>query len=170
MRGVLCLSSLVSKTPLPLRRGARPRTTPTNPHTQLDQQPDDTSVRDELARRVFGLAGVEERPSAISVPGARALWLDEAVAGGPSEAFLVGREFAHLHPPPDASLHLMLPSSLAEEAIDSGWAELHPVARLGLIPRTAVMVYAPRDDAELEVVERLVRASHLFATGGASAT
>jgi hypothetical protein len=152
---------------LPPRRGARPRTTPTNPHTQLDQQPDDPSIRDELARRAFALPGVEERPSAISVPGARALWLDDTVAGGPGEAFLVGREFAHLHPPPDASLHLMLPPGVAEDAIDSGWAELHPVARLGLIPRTAVMVYAPRDAAELEVVERLVRASHLFASGGA---
>jgi hypothetical protein len=110
---------------------------------------------------------VEERPSAISVPGARALWLADPAAGGPADAFLVGREFAHLHPSPDLSLHMMLPPPLAEEAIAAGWAEVHPVARLGLIPGNAVMVYAPRDDGELEVAERLVRASHEYA-GGAS--
>ncbi len=59
----------------------------------------------------------------------------------------------------------MLPPPLADEAIAAGWAELHPVARLGLIPQTAVMIYAPRDHDELEVVERLVRASYDFARG-----
>ena len=59
----------------------------------------------------------------------------------------------------------MLPLDLAEAAVAAGWAEPHPVALRGLIPRTAVMLYAPRDDAELEVVVRLVRASHGFARG-----
>ena len=67
------------------RSGPRPRTTPTNPHTQLEQNPD-TSIVVELARRVFSLPGVEERPSAISVPGARALWLREEVPAGPRES------------------------------------------------------------------------------------
>ncbi len=59
----------------------------------------------------------------------------------------------------------MLPPDLAVEAIAAGWAEQHPVARQGLIPGNAVMLYVPRDDAEREVVERLVRASHAFARG-----
>lgn len=63
---------------LPERSGPRPRTTPTNPHTQLEQNPD-TDMVEELARRIFALPGVVERPSAISVPGARALWLSEEV-------------------------------------------------------------------------------------------
>src|SRR5438876_3005095 len=54
---------------LPARPGERPRTTPTNPHTQLDQQPLDAAVVEELARRIFALPGVVERPSGISVPG-----------------------------------------------------------------------------------------------------
>ena len=36
---------------------------------------------------------------------------------------------------------------------------------MGLIPPTAMMVYGPRDEAELEVVWDLLRASHAFATG-----
>ena len=147
------------------RPGSRPATTPTNPHTQLDQQPADAEQRALLAAAVFALPGVEERPSRISVPGARALWLAEGAAG-PPEAFLIEREFAHLHPEPDQSLHLMLPPAVATEAIEAGWAEQHPVARRGLIPPNAVMVYAPRDDGEREVVEQLVRSSHAFARSG----
>jgi hypothetical protein len=101
---------------LPIRGGDRPRTTPTNPHTQLDQQPMDLRWVEELARRIFALPGVVEEPSRISVPGARALVLATDVAAGPPEAFLIGREFAHLHPAPDHSLHAMLPVQAAEEA------------------------------------------------------
>jgi luciferase-like monooxygenase len=148
---------------LRVRVGDRPRTTPTNPHTQLDQQPIDGGLIEDLARRVFALPGVVEEPSRISVPGARALVLAPDEAIGPPEAFLIGREFAHLHPAPDHSLHAMLPTETVTEAVAAGWAEPHPVALRGLIPPTAVMLYAPRDEAELEVIEGLVRASHAFA-------
>jgi hypothetical protein len=57
----------------------------------------------------------------------------------------------------------MLPAETVTEAVAAGWAEVHPVALLGLIPPTAAMLYAPRDAAELDVIERLVRASHAFA-------
>ena len=148
---------------LPQRAGSRPQTTPTNPHTQLDQQPEDPQLAEELARRVFALPGVGEEPSGISVPGARALVLAPGEPAGPPEAFLIGREFAHLHPAPDHSAHAMLPPELVREAVDAGWAEPHPVARMGLIPETAVMLYAPRDGDELAVIETLIRASHAFA-------
>jgi len=150
---------------LPKRRGPRPRATPTNPHTQLDQQPD-TATAAALADALFTMPGVIERPSAISVPGARALWLAPADARGPRDAFLVGGEFAHLHPLPDSSLHAALPPSLASEAIARGWAEVHPVARLGLIPENVVMIYAPRDDSEVRIVLDLIRSSLAFARGG----
>jgi hypothetical protein len=147
----------------PSRVGERPRTTPTNPHTQLDQQPVDLRWIEELARRAFRLPGVLVEPSRISVPGARALVLAPDEPTGPPEAFLIGREFAHLHPAPDHSLHAMLPPETVTEAVAAGWAEPHPVALRGLIPPTAVMLYAPRDEAELEVIEGLLRASHAFA-------
>jgi hypothetical protein len=148
---------------LPTRRGARPRTTATNPHTQLDQQPVDAALVEELARRLFALPGVIEQQSLISVPGARALTLAPGTPAGPPEVFMIEREFAHLHPAPDHSLHAMLPPDLAQAAIDAGWAELHPVARMGLLPPTAVMLYAPRDEDELAVVQQLIEASHRFA-------
>jgi hypothetical protein len=118
---------------------------------------------EELARRVFALPGVVELPSRISVPGARALVLAPAESVGPPEAFLIDREFAHLHPAPDHSLHAMLPIDTANQAVAAGWAEPHPVALRGLLPSNAVMLYAPRDEAELEVIEALVGSSHAFA-------
>jgi hypothetical protein len=125
------------------------------------------ALRRALAARVFALPDVHERPSAVSVPGARALWLTPESAKGPREAFLVGTEFAHLHPAPDWSLHMALPPALADEAVQRGWAEAHPMARRGLIPPSVVMVYAPRDGAEVEVVVGLVGAAHAFAHGDA---
>lgn len=151
-------------TPLPQRTGPRPTTTPTNPHTQLDQQPPDTCQRDLLAAELFGLPGVEERDSLISVPGASALWLTDRERA-PADAFFVGAEFTHLHPGDDQSLHVMLPPDLVAEAIRAGWAEEHPVARRGEIPANAVMIYAPRNDAEREVVADLVTAAYRYAAG-----
>src|SRR5215208_4266120 len=149
---------------LPERAGQRPGTTPTNPHTQLDQNPEEMLVR-ELAQKVFALSDVEERPSAISVPGAQALWLRDEVPAGPQEAFMIGREFAHIHPLPDGSLHAALPPEVADEAISKGWAEQHPVARLGYIPQNVVMIYAPRDAQEVEVVAGLVIGAYRYASG-----
>ena len=155
---------MTNESVLPKRSGSRPRTTPTNPHTQQEQNPE-REVVDELARRIFALPGVEERPSAISVPGARALWLREELPAGPQEAFMIGREFAHIHPMPDGSLHVALPPEVAQEAMRKGWAEQHPVARMGYIPQNVVMIYAPRDAQEIEVVAGLVDEAYRYASG-----
>jgi len=149
---------------LPHRRAPRPRTTTTNPHMQLDQRPDAATV-EALARVCFAMPDVEERSSLVSVPGARALWLRDDVPQGPVEAFLIGREFAHLHPLPDGSLHAALPHALARDAIARGWAEPHPLGRMGIVPDTVVMLYAPRDAAEVRIIGMLVDASRRFAGG-----
>ncbi|MFN2581580.1 MAG: luciferase family protein [Candidatus Dormibacteria bacterium] len=149
---------------LPRRAGSRPQTHYGLPHQQLDQQPADPQMQERLAARVFVLPRVHEEESGISVPGARALVLDEEDAKGPREAFMVGREFAHLHPRPDQSLHMALPVDIAQAAIDAGWAELHPMAAAGRSPKTQVMVFAPRDHHEVDVVVRLVEDSYRFAT------
>ena len=154
----------VSIRSLPARRGPRPRTTPVNPHQQLDQNAP-LHLQEALFEWARDLPGVSVGPSRISVPGARAFILDEKLAAGPPEAFMVGREFAHLHPPYDGSLHLMLPEDAAEAVIAKGWGELHPVARWGWLPPTALMVYGPRDEEELQVVWSIVQASYMFARG-----
>jgi hypothetical protein len=78
---------------------------------------------------------------------------------------MIGREFAHIHPIPDGSLHAALPPEVAQEAIRKGWAEQHPVARMGYIPQNVVMIYAPRDSQEIEVVAGLVVDAYRYASG-----
>ncbi|MDC4206357.1 MAG: DUF5519 family protein [Candidatus Manganitrophus sp.] len=151
-------------TSLPRRSGPRPRTTDTNPHSQLDQHPP-ASVIEALCSRLFALPGVIEHPSAVSVPGARALRLLPEAVNGPREAFMISTEFAHVHPLPDGSLHVALPPEVAQEVIRQGWGEQHPVAKRGLIPANVCMVYAPRDENEIEIVTGLVTATLRFASG-----
>jgi Family of unknown function (DUF5519) len=144
--------------PLPTRSGPRPETIGPRPHAQISQQPPPALHR-ELGTRALGLPGVHGADSLVSVPGALAFVLDEESAGGPPEAFQAEREFAHLHPLEDGSLHMTLPTEVAQEAYDKGWGEPHPYSGTPLI-------FAPRDEQELEVVWQLLQASHAFARGG----
>jgi phospholipase/carboxylesterase len=140
------------------RAGPRPRTTPTNPHTQLDQNAP-RPLQEQLFSAARALPGVVVGPSQVSVPGARAFHLP-ACAHPADAGFMIGREFAHLHPSADGSLHLSLPPEIVRTVVDNGWAELHPLAGKHGLPTNIVMVYGPRDEAELEIVAALVRASH----------
>jgi hypothetical protein len=151
---------------LPQRSGDRPKTGPEIPHQQLSQNAP-LPLQEELWRRMTSLEGVHPGRSYVSLPETRALHLDPGLAGGPRDAFFAGTEFAHLHGASDGSLHLMLPVSVASNAIDKGWSELHPVARRGAAPPTLVMLYGPRDELELETVWQLVQTSYAFARGEA---
>lgn len=148
---------------LPKRAGGKPRTTTSNPHQQTSDNPP-REIYELLLKRAFDFPDIERRPSAISVPGAQALWLSESVGGRP-EAFLIGREFAHVHPPYDGSMHMMLPLDVVEEVVAQDWGEPHPMVRRGLIAPTAAMVFAPRDAAEVETVRTILAASWRFARG-----
>jgi len=49
--------------------------------------------------------------------------------------------------------------------MSNGWAEQHPVARMDYIPRNVVMIYAPRDAQEIEMVVGLVSEAYRYASG-----
>jgi hypothetical protein len=145
---------------LPPRRGPRPDTTqPTRerpvPHQQVSQNAPE-SIQEELFRRAAALDGVVVADSLVSVPGARAFHLTEGVEAGPPEAFQRGREFAHLHPATDGSLHMTLPQDVFEEVQSRGWGEPHPISG-------TMMVFGPRHGDELEVVWALLEASYDYA-------
>ena len=144
------------------RRGARPQTTPSNPHTQLEQNAP-VELQELVFERGQSLGGVEVGPSQVSVPGARALYLPRCGCQS-FGAFMFGKEFAHIHPPSDGSLHMTLPPEIVPQVIENGWAELHPLAGQYGLPGNIVMVYGPRDDEELQVVCDLLTASHTAAT------
>ena len=143
---------------LPPRGGERPRVTSGIPQIQLNQTASDETLA-ELSAWAFSLDGVVERPSRASLPGARALTVaPELVAR--SEAMIVGREFAHIHVHPNGggSLHVRLPAEKAQEVVDKGWGEWHPLAIGGALPGL-VMVYAPQSDEDLAMVKAIIEAA-----------
>ncbi|MGL4973872.1 MAG: luciferase family protein [Bosea sp. (in: a-proteobacteria)] len=149
---------------LPKREGDRPRTTTTNPHNQINQQPDQPLSR-TLVERIAKLPNVHLGPSQRAPLGTVGFYIEPSVARGPSSAFLLSTEFAHVHPEPDHSLHLTLPEPERSAAIHAGWAEPHPLAGYPTVSELTVMIYAPRDQAELDVVTTLVTASYKAALG-----
>jgi hypothetical protein len=144
------------------RFGPRPRSSARLPFRQLDQFPP-AEMQARLLERILDIEGVRARQSRVAPAQCRALSLPDSLAGGPAEAFIDGHEFCHLHP--DGSIHLTLPVEAIEGVVAMGWAERHPLHKLGLM-KSLVMVYAPRDAAELDVVMRLVDSSSRFARGG----
>jgi hypothetical protein len=72
---------------------------------------------------------------------------------GPVEAF-------HIHGVTDTSIHAVLPSERAKEAIEKGRGEPHTYADFD----TQIMLYAPRNDDEIATVVALLRECVQFAT------
>lgn len=147
---------------LPMREAPRPVTTDGVPHVQIgvDVVPD---LAEELLQRVAELPGVDVRDTVVSLPGALGFWLDDAMELERPEVIVGGREFAHLHP--DGSLHASLSPELAMEAVEAGWAVMHPWAALRPGWDGFVMIYTPLTDSELDVVFDLVTASYTYVTG-----
>ncbi|MEM8489388.1 MAG: hypothetical protein AAF756_01070 [Pseudomonadota bacterium] len=141
------------------RDGPRPATTHSLPHSQLNQHgPDDIVQR--LHDWAFALPDVENRDSLISVPGSRALVLRDGVECN-QQAFMIGREFAHIHPHPDnGSMHLVLPSEDALEVTAKGWGEDHYLVTAGQLGKGLVLIFSPRNDDELEVVQVILNRSY----------
>jgi hypothetical protein len=68
-----------------------------------------------------------------------------------------------VHPPHDGSLHVVLSPDDCSAVVAAEWGELHPLAESGQAPPGLAMIYAPRDDSELETVLAIVGASLRFA-------
>jgi phospholipase/carboxylesterase len=150
---------------LPERQGPSPQVSWTIPQQQETQNAP-VQLQEALYASMLALPGVTAGASHISVPGARAVVLSEP--GTDPTAFLVPQagEFAHLHPSYDGSLHLTLPAELVTDLVTRGWGRPHPWAGTRL-SAAFVMVYGPRDAAELDVVKAIVTASHAYAAGPA---
>lgn len=149
---------------LPQRPGDRPRTSETLPHVQLTQL-SPPEITGKLIDECLALPNVGFQQSRVARPGTFALALREARAGACQDALIDDLEFCHIHPAPEGFLHLTMPDSHRERVIAQGWGELHLSARAAMIPRTLILLYAPRDDAEVTIAVALVKVSCRFAEG-----
>ncbi len=57
-------------------------------------------------------------------------------------------------------MHLTVPIESLGPLTELGWVEPHPISRRPEFPSSIVMLYAPRDADELEVVATVMRASY----------
>lgn len=145
-------------TELPQRPGPAPTTRGPVPHGQLDQIAP-THLQEEIWGRMRSISGVYVAPTHVPYPEARAIHLAPEFGTGPDDAFIKhSREFAHIHPPQDSSLHVTLPAELKKLATEAGWGVPHPIQNTQLL-------FGPRDRDELEVVWGLVLASYDYARG-----
>ncbi len=146
---------------LPRREGRPPKVTLNIPHRQIDVKPV-PEVNEELFRRAFALPGVENRPTILSVPGVRGLWLHNKISLVHPEIIRRGREFAHIHT--DGSLHIALPAERAREAVRAGWALPHPMSNQegweGF-----VLLYTPQSMEELESTFQIIVDAYNYITG-----
>lgn len=148
--------------PLPERSNPRTKTTGSVPYVQLDVEPVE-AVNNELYRRAFALPDVEDRPTIVSLPGTRGMWLSDEIPLANPQTIVNGREFAHIHP--DGSLHLPLPYDCALEAFEKGWAERHPWADQEEGWEGLVMLFTPQSMDELDVTFQLLVESYNHVTG-----
>ena len=147
---------------LRVRSGKKPETTNSLPHSQLTQHGPDEIV-EKLHEWCFSLAHVVNKASGVAPPGTRALILDSQIEGN-SNAFMVGREFAHIHPHPDnGSMHIQLTAEDAREVVEKGWGENHYLVDQGQLPVGLVLVFSPRDDTDLEILKTIVQRSYDYA-------
>jgi len=151
-----------AESPLPVRQGPRVRTSGRVPHVQIGVDPSEP-INEKLRRLAFTLPGLEERPTIVSLPGAKGMWLTDEVAISRPKAIVSGREFAHIHT--DGSLHAPLPLDRALELEKKGWGERHPWADRFEGWAGLVMLYSATSDEELSVLLQLTIESYMYVTG-----
>lgn len=148
---------------LPFREGPDPEIGQEPPQLQFtDLGPEE--IRLKLRTWAFStFPGVREHDTMISVPSSRALWLDEAVPVAHDDAFMPpagSREFCHLHQ--DGSFHAVVDLPIEDEVLDKRWGVRHMYYDRGV---KEVLVYAPRDEAELVIAKRVITESFRYASG-----
>ncbi len=146
------------------RLGDKPETNPQPPHLQYNQH-SPREIYQAMAQWMFNsFEKSREHPTMISVPSSRAMWLDESIRNTPEDAFMPppphSREFAHLHL--DGSIHICLPEEHIQAVYAAKWGEPHPYKNMGV---NEILVYAPQNEEEMDVLKGVIVASYEYVTG-----
>ena len=148
---------------LPVREGEHPDIGQEPPQLQFSDLGSE-DVRLALKAWAFStFPNVTEQDTAISVPMSRALWLDERVTAAHEDAFMPtpgSREFCHLHE--DGSFHAVVDVPIEDEILKKQWGVRHMYYDRGV---KEMLVFAPRNDAELIVAKTIIAESYRYASG-----
>jgi len=154
---------------IPPRAGGRAKIMPRILPQRQFVEPIDPSTHDRLMDLMRRLA--DEHPELFEMKLSQAeggtadgLYVRDEVVGmnhEVRETRRLDKEIAHAHPS-ENSLHVWLSNLDARKVIEAGWGQRFP---LPMTPTGFIMVYAPRNSSEMDVVEDIVRASAHWATG-----
>ena len=154
---------------LPKRQSPRPIVRGIAPHRQMNQR-SSPQIFSVLSAKIKGLASIPKNQLGI---GTSCFEKHSTGLFSLSPAFpTCGGEVCHAHAS-DGSMHMTLHPSDAATVLACGWGERHPLARGGwlsrFVPLNFIMVYAPRDAAEIDIVMKIVSAA-CFWVGGRQVT
>lgn len=143
------------------RPGSPPQLTATAHQGQLTQG-SPRYVWDILVEEILDLPNVERGKSPGLPKGSIAVFLtDRTLARRPETSLSRGGrlEPVHIHGPADTSLHLCLPEPRAAEVVAAGWGTYQRTGDF----LTELLVFAPRDIDEIDVILGLVEEALAFA-------
>jgi hypothetical protein len=174
------------------RDGARPLVGGVAPQRQLDQKTPPSTFRtllDVFERKINEYSQekvIEMRPSFLEGATTALFAVPSQWTYNRPTIHEFGYEISHPHRN-DGSLHMVLHPEDCTTIIEKGWGERHPLARGSWywrtwhwalrrvrtdqrptrppVPEYLCFIYAPRNEEELEVIERLLDAAIWFATG-----
>lgn len=151
---------------LPARPGPQPETGDDMYQAQMTHTAA-PEVDAALRGWLFTLPCIQPGPSTISESSAQgALFTDDC--GEVEKVFPFGDELTHVHDDTGTgSLHILLPTADADEVLAEGWGEIHPWSgwMMAIRPLRMVLIYAPRDTADLTHVQAIIYRSYLWHTG-----
>jgi hypothetical protein len=105
---------------------------------------------------------IDQRPSKTEGGTGPAIYVKPDVKTINPVAHKIFYEVAHVHPA-ENSLHVYVSPQDAKLVMKRGWGQRFPVSWIA--PPSWIMVYAPRNEEEVEVVREIVRAGICFAVG-----
>lgn len=156
------------KEALPKRSGRRPQIIARTMPQRQKPEPITAETRSKLQSLMRTLGAehpelLEVKPSQAEGRSADGLYCKEGLStrNPLAKDRILGNEIAHAHPA-DNSLHVWLSDVDARKVIESGWGMRFP---LTFVAPGLTMVYAPRNEEELETVERIVRAGVAWVSG-----
>lgn len=161
----------------PPRAISRPRLGPHPvPQRQLDQLPND-EVRQKLIERFQALGKRAVEHGLIEIRQSRFERQHDAFFVAKDRqwhaiAEETGGEITHVHAGLDGSIHVTLHPSDCKAVIEAGWAQRHAFSGVKVLKKVAgftlpinyVLIYAPRNDAEIDVAMAIVKSSIGFMT------
>ncbi|KAF2465620.1 uncharacterized protein BDR25DRAFT_295261 [Lindgomyces ingoldianus] len=158
----------LSKDDIPVRAGPRPKLTRwTLPQRQF-RDPITPTAAEALLNMMPSTATsfpqtIRSGPSKTEGGTGPAIYVQPSCPTINPVAHKIFYEVAHVHPA-ENSLHVYVSPRDARTVVQAGWGQRFPVTWLA--PPSWIMVYAPRNEEEVEVVEKIVKAAAMFAVGG----